>query len=233
MEGWISLHRKLCEHWLWDEKPYDKARAWIDLLLHINHTDKKFLFDGMLIQLERGQEITSIRKMADRWGWSRSKVKRFLGNLESDGMLVVESDTKKTLLTVVNWATYQNVKPQKSRRKATDEPQTNTNNNVNNDNNENNNSPEGKLLLWLKSEAPRVMKMSKPITLAQAKRILDNYDKKVILDTFTAMENFKPLVGKYMNANLTFKKWASSAIERSSEKNPTQKGGTFVKPKTI
>ena len=233
MEGWISLHRKLCEHWLWDEKPYDKARAWIDLLLHINHSSKKFLFDGTLIELERGQKITSIRKMADRWGWSRSKVSRFLSNLEKDGMLTVNSDTKKTLLTVVNWATYQNVVPPKSRRKATDEPQTNTNNNVNNVNNENNSSPEGKLLSWLKSDAPRVMKMTKPITLAQAKRILANYDKKVIADTFTGMENFKPLVGKYMDANLTFKKWASNAIERNAEKNPSKKGGTFTKPKTI
>ena len=233
MEGWISLHRKLCEHWLWDEKPYDKARAWIDLLLHINHSGKKFLFDGSFIELNAGQKITSIRKMADRWGWSRSKVSRFLSNLEKDGMLIVNSDTKKTLLTVVNWATYQNVVLTKSRRKATDEPQTNTNNNVNNDNNENNNSPEGKLLSWLRSDAPRVMKMTKPITLAQAKRILANYDKKVIADTFTSMENFKPLVGKYMDANMTFKKWASNAIERNAEKNPSKKGGTFTKPKTI
>ena len=232
-QGWISLHRKIASNWVWDEKPFDRGRAWIDLLLHINHTDKKFMFDGNMIQLEAGQKITSIRKMADRWGWSRTKVTKFLSNLEKDGMLHVNSDTKKTLLTVVNWATYQNVVTPKGHRKATEKPQKDTNNNVNNDNNENNNSPEGKLLSWLMSEAPRVMKLSKPITLDQAKRILSDFDRRTIADIFTAMENHKPLTRSYMDANATFRKWASRDADRKADKNPPHKGGTFVKPKTI
>ena len=46
LEGWIKLHRKITENWLWDDKPYDKARAWIELLLMVNHEDKKIKFDG-------------------------------------------------------------------------------------------------------------------------------------------------------------------------------------------
>ena len=39
-QGWISIHRKIRECFIWNEEPYDKAHAWIDLLLRANHDDK-------------------------------------------------------------------------------------------------------------------------------------------------------------------------------------------------
>ncbi|MEG2811726.1 MAG: hypothetical protein RR912_04335, partial [Clostridium sp.] len=102
-KGWISLYRSIQDHWLWQEKPFDKARAWLDLLLLANHQDKKVLFDGTLIEVKRGQFITSIRKLCDRWGWSNNKVKNFLVMLEKDGMIIKKSDTKKTTINIVNY----------------------------------------------------------------------------------------------------------------------------------
>jgi hypothetical protein len=48
-------------------------------------------------------------------------------------MITRKSDKKKTLLTIENYAFYQDVKPQKSHRKATEKPQKSLNNNENND----------------------------------------------------------------------------------------------------
>ena len=31
--GWIKVSRAIQEHWVWDEKPFSKGQAWIDLLL--------------------------------------------------------------------------------------------------------------------------------------------------------------------------------------------------------
>lgn len=106
--GWIKLHRKLQECWIWLEKePFDKRSAWVDLLLSANHSDKKILFNGELITVERGQILTSIRKLSEKWKWSVNRVYRFLKLLENDEMLQRESDNDRTLLTIVNYSVYQ------------------------------------------------------------------------------------------------------------------------------
>ena len=108
MEGWISLHRQLQEHWLWKSKePFDKRSAWIDLLLMVNHQKEKIEFDKELIDVERGQRITSLEKLAKRWKWSRHKVSDYLNQLEQDGMLVQVRDSKKTLVSIENYDKYQ------------------------------------------------------------------------------------------------------------------------------
>ena len=106
-KGWISLHRSLLDHWLWKEKPFSKASAWIDLLLSANHEDKKMLFDGNLITVKRGQQLTSIRKLSERWGWNRRTTRKFLFALESDGMVTVECTTRCTTVTILNYGKYQ------------------------------------------------------------------------------------------------------------------------------
>ena len=108
-KGWIKLHRKINECWIWDEKPFDRGRAWIDLLLLANHSDKKILFNGNVVMVKKGQYLTSIRKLSERWGWSYDKVSRFLKILVSEDMLQKESDSSRTLLTIVNYEVYQDV----------------------------------------------------------------------------------------------------------------------------
>ena len=141
-QGWISLHRKIQEHWLWVDKPFSKGQAWIDLLLLANHSDNKFLLGNELVEVKAGSFITSELKLAERWGWSKTKVRSFLDTLQTDHMIVKKSDRKKTTITVVNYGDFQGFetteKPQKDRRKTAEKPQKNTNNNDNNDNNENN-----------------------------------------------------------------------------------------------
>lgn len=111
MEGWISIHRQLQEHWIWKNKePFDKRSAWIDLLLMVNHQKETIEFDGTKIEVERGQKITSLEKLASRWKWSRHKVSDYLNRLESDSMLVQVRDNKKTLISIENYDKYQNKK---------------------------------------------------------------------------------------------------------------------------
>lgn len=140
-EGWIALHRKIQECDLWEDKPYARGQAWVDLLLLANHNDKKVVFDGNIITVKKGQRITSIRILGERWGWSRTKVNKFLELLEREKMIIRASDTKKTLVTIVNYELYQDIQPKKSHRNATEMTQKSINNNDNNDNNENNNIP--------------------------------------------------------------------------------------------
>ena len=108
--GYIKLYRDIREHWIWDVKPYDKARAWIDLILIANHEKKTILFDGRLITIERGQHMTSLKTLAERWGWTRSKVKRFLDVLKSEQMVNTKRNRGGTLITIVNYRFYQDAR---------------------------------------------------------------------------------------------------------------------------
>jgi len=141
-DGWISIHRSITENWIWDEKPFDRRSAWIDLLMMVNHTDTKIMFDGSLVEVKRGQRITSIRKLSDRWGWSTTKTTKFLTMLEADEMITLKKDTKKTLVTIVKYSVYQDSEnkkvTQKIHRSNTEVTQKNTNNNDNTENNDDN-----------------------------------------------------------------------------------------------
>lgn len=107
-QGYIKLHRQLQSCWLWvDDEPFDRRSAWVDILMSANHADKKILFDGNIVLVERGQFITSIRKLSVKWKWSTTKVTHFLGVLESDMMITRKSDSKKTLISIVNYSIYQ------------------------------------------------------------------------------------------------------------------------------
>ena len=104
-----------------------------------NHDDNKFLLGNELVEVKCGSFITSIAKLCEKWGWSNTKVVKFLDVLESDGMLTRKSDTKKTLITVENYSVFQlsedTKTTQKRRKNDTKTMQKHTNNNDNNDNN--------------------------------------------------------------------------------------------------
>lgn len=107
-KGWISLHRSIQEHWLWQEKPFSKGQAWLDLLLSANHQDKKILLGNELISVKRGSFITSQKKLMERWGWGSEKTRAFLKLLDSDGMIKFQPDKKKTTIIILNYDRYQN-----------------------------------------------------------------------------------------------------------------------------
>ena len=143
--GWIKLHRQLQSHWLWKSgKPFDKRSAWVDILLMVNHKKRKINLGNELIEVDRGERITSERKLSDRWGWSRTKVRNFLNLLKEDEMIEIIKDNKKTTLKVLNYSGYQGLenqkktkeKPEKNQEKTAKEPQKNTNKNVKNEKNE-------------------------------------------------------------------------------------------------
>lgn len=107
--GYIKLHRQIQDCWIWDTGKFDKRSAWIDLLMLANHHDKKLIFNGEPVVITRGQFMTSIRKLAIRWDWSTSTVFDFLKILEDDNMIKKESDSHRTLLTIINYEVYQGV----------------------------------------------------------------------------------------------------------------------------
>lgn len=113
-KGFVALYRSIQDHWLWESGEMNDFQAWVDLLLMANHEDRKVKLSGELVIVKRGQRITSIRKLSERWNWSNTKVTRYLDLLEKDGMIERKSDTKKTVISIVNYDVYQHVGNEKT-----------------------------------------------------------------------------------------------------------------------
>ena len=110
MSGWIKLHRSIQEHWLYTEKrSFSRFEAWNDILLTVNYSDAQTLIKGRLYTVKRGQSILSLESWSKRWGWDKSKVRRFLNVLQRDNMIELKSDNTTTQLTVCKYDDYQDL----------------------------------------------------------------------------------------------------------------------------
>jgi DNA-binding transcriptional regulator YhcF (GntR family) len=92
---------ELQNHWLWQDKPYAKGQAYIDLFLLSVEEKTKTIYRNKIFILAPGQLITSENELCKRWGWSRTKVRSFLRLLEETSMVELQRDKRKTLITVL------------------------------------------------------------------------------------------------------------------------------------
>ena len=107
MSGYIKLYRQIMDNPFWQDKPFSRGQAWIDLLMLANWGDSKVLDGSEVVTLHRGELVCSQAYLADRWGWSRKKVKGFLAVLQREHMGTVKGTSKGTTLTIENYSKYQ------------------------------------------------------------------------------------------------------------------------------
>jgi len=113
--GFIPISRKLFEHAFWQEKrKYSYAEAWIDLvrMARFEEDSKKVLIDGRMIEIKRGEVPVSLRYLGGLWDWSKNKTSKFLNTLCSEKMIELRTQegTRQTIVTILNYDTYN--KPQ-------------------------------------------------------------------------------------------------------------------------
>lgn len=107
MAGWIKLHRKIQEHWLFSFSEPDKALAFIDIVLSASYSDNTAMIKGRTYQVKRGQFLVSQTTLQRRWKWSQNKVARFLLMLKNERMVDVYTDERTSIITVCNYSEYQ------------------------------------------------------------------------------------------------------------------------------
>ncbi|MEW9855913.1 hypothetical protein [Novosphingobium sp. M1R2S20] len=117
-EGWICLHRG------WRDNPlfkgeYSRADAWVWLIENACWKASRSRIKGEAVELQRGELTFSQRFLADKWGWSKSRVDRFIADLRDEGMIETRSKNGATaghsagqgqsIITICNYAKYQDV----------------------------------------------------------------------------------------------------------------------------
>lgn len=109
MDGFIAVHRKIVDNWVWKDKPFSKGQAWIDLIIMANHADTEFPLGNEIISAQKGEVVTSEVKLAARWGWSRHKVRTFISTLKTNAMLTQKPAHNRTHLMICNYSLYNDI----------------------------------------------------------------------------------------------------------------------------
>lgn len=208
MSGWIKVHRKVQDHWIFKEqREFSRFEAWLDILLCANHSEQKVIIQGTVYTVKQGESLHSLETWAKRWNWSKTKVRRFFDTLTKELMIETTNETKTTRLTICNYASYQvernaDETPKKRRRNA-DETQTAPNKNEENDNND-------------KQIYYRVINHLK-ITDEEFTSLNTDYSKQQIDDVLDKIENYKNNKN-YVSLYLTAKNW----LKKESKKQDTK-----------
>jgi hypothetical protein len=109
MSGWIKVHRKLKDHWIWSDPI--KFQWWLIMLLEVNHKSNKINLGFTIFEVKRGQSAKSLRTWADLFNSNTKTVSMFFSMLESDSMITKETIGKgkqsTTLINISNYECYQ------------------------------------------------------------------------------------------------------------------------------
>ena len=109
--GYIKLWRRLSDSNLWLQEKFTRGQAWIDLIMLANHKLGYIRIRGIKVEIDRGQLAYSELTLAERWKWSRGKVRRFLKELEANPVqqIVQQKNNLTSLITIINYDQYQNM----------------------------------------------------------------------------------------------------------------------------
>lgn len=107
--GYIKLWRSSVDNPMYFSEPFTRWQAWNDLLLMANHKPRDVRIRGILIHLSCGELLGGDDFLAQRWKWSRGKVRRFMSELSEKTVhqIVQRKSNVITVISIVNWDAYQ------------------------------------------------------------------------------------------------------------------------------
>lgn len=124
--GYVQLWRKSLSSPAWQHPKL--WRLWCYCLLKASHRPHQTIVGTRVVDLSAGQFVLTRRNAAQDTGLTQAEVRSLLALAERLGMIARRSDTQCTVVSVVNWARYQQSPPADRRRPArvapADDPST-------------------------------------------------------------------------------------------------------------
>lgn len=127
--GWIKLHRKIEDSIIFSNEK--GLKIWIWCLLRAGHKQKSVFLGRSKITLLPGQFVTGSNTMEEELNLGKSTIWYWLRILEKEGQVGIKTTNKYSVITIPNWAKYQEV----GNKEEADGKQMGTNKNDKNDKN--------------------------------------------------------------------------------------------------
>ena len=107
--GVFAVDRGIWDHPVFANEALTEREAWIWLIGDAAFKERTKRVGSVTVKLAPGQVANSTRFMADKWGWSEPRVRRFLKRLKTDAMIDAATDAGVTVITICNYRKYQRV----------------------------------------------------------------------------------------------------------------------------
>jgi hypothetical protein len=125
LSGFYKMHRGWQDSEVFAGAEYSERDAWVWLIEAACWQPKTARIKGEKVSLERGQMTFAQRFLAVKWGWSKSRVDRFLKRLEAADMVILSQKQRgnsgattgataghhagqgASILTICNYEVYQ------------------------------------------------------------------------------------------------------------------------------
>ena len=105
--GYIKFYRSVFEHPVFKPEPFTEREAWTWLCCEAAWKPRRQRLGEHLVELGRGEVVGAVRFLAEKWGWSKGKVERYLERIKNDGMIETQTGTGITVITICNYDIYQ------------------------------------------------------------------------------------------------------------------------------
>lgn len=113
---------------MWLSEPFTRGQAWVDLLILANYKIGYFYLRGNKIEVKRGDLARSEAVLAQRWQWSRGKVRGYLKTLETEQQIIQQKSNIINKITIINYRDYQKEDSRPTNRKTPERHPKDTNN---------------------------------------------------------------------------------------------------------
>ncbi|QXV20055.1 DnaD domain protein [Staphylococcus epidermidis] len=199
MTGWIKLHRKLLDSPIFQNEKLFKVFAYC--LMKASHKEHTQLVGRRVVHLKKGQFVFGRKRASEELRLKESTVRDYVKLLEKLGTIDIKSDNKFSVITVVNWAIYQNdeeISDSKNDKKSTtnqhqmdnkstsNQQQINTNKNVKNEKNDKNVKNEKNVVVGddfatiYNLYQENIEQIPSPITTEKLTQDMDHYGKELV-----------------------------------------------------
>lgn len=105
----FAVSRAIWDHEMFDREAFTEREAWMWLISEAAWKPTRTRIGTLMVELGRGQLAHSVRFMAERWGWSKSRVDRFLGRLKIGTLIETDAGQGVNVITICKYSEYQKV----------------------------------------------------------------------------------------------------------------------------
>jgi DNA-binding transcriptional regulator YhcF (GntR family) len=105
--GFVKVYRKILESPIWKTSNSNLAKLAVHCLLRANHKETKVMRGRKTETLKPGQFLTSLDSLKYETKLSIQTIRTCLLNLEKFDFLTIDSTKAGTIISIVNWDSYQ------------------------------------------------------------------------------------------------------------------------------
>lgn len=107
--GFFTVDRGLWGHPFFKPEPFTERESWVWLISAAAFKPIRVAYQGVIVLLERAEFCFSLRFMAEKWRWEKTRVERYLKRLQNHDMIRDTSRDGAKVYLIANYNKFNSV----------------------------------------------------------------------------------------------------------------------------